>query len=78
MMLFLIDGGMDVNLFSIPADFDKNTLPKIALLNETYASKARIHEVYGQISVGNHFGSGRANDLLPKVSACLLYTSRCV
>ena len=53
-----------MNLFSIPADFNKNTLPKIALLNETYTPKARIHEVYGQISINNHFGTGRANDII--------------
>jgi len=47
-------------------------LEKIALLNDTYALKARIHEVYGQLSIDNIFGSGRANDLLPKVDRARL------
>jgi len=72
MTRLLINGVKVMNLFSIPADFNKNTLPKIALLNETYTPKARIHEVYGQISINNHFGTGRANDLLPKVDRARL------
>lgn len=57
-----------LNYFSIPADFKLETVDKIAQLNNKHKNKAKIKEVYGQITVGNLVGSGRANDLLPQVN----------
>ncbi len=61
-----------MHFFSIPADFRVESIDQISRLNEKYADKAKIKEVYGQITIGNLAGSGRANDLLPQVDFSLL------
>lgn len=52
--------------FNVPADFKNETIEQYAKLNNEY-DDSRVHETYGQITVGNCIGSGRAYDLLPKV-----------
>jgi len=61
-----------INNFSIPADFKPKKIEEVAQLNEKYKGKAKINEIYGQITVGNLVGSGRANDLLPQVDFPML------
>lgn len=61
-----------INYFSIPADFQLEKIEEITQLNKKYREQAKIKEVYGQITVGNLVGSGRANDLLPRVDFPLL------
>lgn len=52
--------------YSIPADFNLETINRIEILNSQYEN-SKITETYGQISVDNIYGSGRANDLIPQV-----------
>ncbi len=53
-----------MNYFSIPTDFQIETIDRYAALNQKYEDK--IMEVYGQInSEENEFGSGRPSDQLP-------------
>ena len=61
-----------MHFFSIPADFRVESIDQISRLNEKYADKAKIKEVYGQITIGNLAGSGRANVLLQQVDFSLL------
>ena len=56
----------------MPADFSADTLKVYKELNDFYKSSSKIYETYGQITVGNSYGSGRANDLLPAVDDNLL------
>ena len=53
-----------MNYFSISADFIKDSIYKISQLNRKYTDSC-IYETYGQMTIGNLIGSGRANDLLP-------------
>lgn len=57
--------------FSMPADFKIDTLDQYAELNQKYKD-SQIFETYGQITINNHIGSGRAYDLLPKVDLEML------
>ena len=52
--------------FSMPADFNKETIDKYHQLNCRYED-ARVKETYGNITMGNMFGSGRSVELLPEV-----------
>ena len=61
-----------MNYFNMPADFSADTLKVYKELNDFYKSSSKIYETYGQITVGNSYGSGRANDLLPAVDDNLL------
>ena len=56
--------------YSIPADFNLETINRIEILNSQYEN-SKITETYGQISVDNIYGSGRANDLIPQVDRLL-------
>lgn len=57
--------------FSIPADFKVSTLHHIKEINSKYKN-AIIYETYGQLSVENIIGSGRASDLIPNIDiGCL-------
>ena len=56
----------------MPADFSVETLKLYKELNDFYKESSKIYETYGQISIGNMYGSGRANDLLPSVDDNLL------
>jgi len=51
--------------FSVPADFKKETIDRYAQLNEKYPD-SRVLETFGNITVGNSWGSGRTINLLPK------------
>ena len=57
--------------FSIPADFKVSTLHYIKEINSKYKN-AIIYETYGQLSVENIIGSGRASDLIPNIDICCL------
>lgn len=60
-----------VKYFNIPADFKNATIDKYADLNDKYTD-SQVIETYGQITLGNRIGSGRAYDLLPQIDlACL-------
>jgi len=52
--------------FNIPADFKTETIDRYDELNQQY-SDSRVVETYGQITLGNRIGSGRAYDLIPKI-----------
>ncbi len=52
--------------FNVPADFKEETIDRYAALNKKYRD-SKVTETYGQITVGNSMGSGRAYDLIPKV-----------
>ncbi|MGD2087719.1 MAG: U32 family peptidase [Candidatus Aminicenantes bacterium] len=52
--------------FSMPADFNKETIDKYQKLNRLY-DDSRVIETYGNITVGNIFGSGRSVELLPAI-----------
>lgn len=53
--------------YSVPADFKSRTLHQIDEINQ-HSPTAKIYETYGQVTVGNIIGSGRANDLLPSIN----------
>ncbi|MGE5632750.1 MAG: U32 family peptidase [Caulobacteraceae bacterium] len=57
--------------FNVPADFKKETIDKYYELNNTYKD-SKVYETYGQITIGNLIGSGRAYDLIPKVDMAQL------
>jgi collagenase-like PrtC family protease len=52
--------------FSMPADFKRETVESYDRLNNTYDG-SRVSEVYGNITLGNLFESGRSVDMLPPV-----------
>ncbi|WP_167957205.1 U32 family peptidase [Anaerosporobacter faecicola] len=52
--------------YNVPADFKSETLERYCELSNTYPEN-KVMETYGQITVGNIVGSGRAGDLLPEV-----------
>ncbi|MFA8435572.1 MAG: U32 family peptidase [Marinifilaceae bacterium] len=56
--------------FSIPADYNKRTIDRLNELNTKYSS-SQIIETYGNITIGNIFGSGRSYCQLPNLD---LYT----
>lgn len=58
-------------LFSVPADFKNDTVNDYKRLNRQY-SDAKVYETYGEITIDNKFGSGRAADLLPIIDIHLL------
>ena len=61
-------GGSTMKYFCMPADFKKETIDAYDRLNETYESKdSRIVETYGNVTVGDNFGSGRVLKQLPEV-----------
>ncbi len=62
---------MEMIEYSVPADFTNETILRYDDLNHSY-SNCRVTETYGQISMGQPIGSGRANDLLPEVDDSLL------
>lgn len=53
--------------FSVPADFKNETIDKYYLLNNNYGDST-VMETYGNITVGNAFGSGRTADTLSEVN----------
>lgn len=55
-----------MKFFSVPADFKISTLDQYEQLNSFYED-SKVIETYGQVTVGNVWGSGRAGDLIPKV-----------
>jgi collagenase-like PrtC family protease len=55
-----------MNHYSLPADFKKETIDKYYQLNQKYEG-SKVSETYGNITVGNFFGSGRSADLLPEI-----------
>ena len=55
-----------IKYFNVPADFNNTTIDKYADLNEKYTD-SQVIETYGQITIGNRIGSGRAYDLLPQI-----------
>lgn len=52
--------------YSVPADFKTETLERYCELGDKYPD-SKIKETYGQITIGNLLGSGRAGDLIPEV-----------
>lgn len=50
--------------YSVPSDFKTETLDAYDVLNQRNYN-GKITETYGQLTVDNKFGSGRANRLLP-------------
>jgi collagenase-like PrtC family protease len=55
-----------VKYFNVPADFKNETIDRYDGLNKSYKD-ARVAETYGQITIDNPIGSGRAYDLIPQV-----------
>ena len=55
-----------MELLNVPADFSNKTIERYAELNEKYEN-GKVYETYGQITIGNKIGSGRAYDLIPNV-----------
>ncbi len=55
-----------MNFYNIPADFKKETIDRYDELNKAYKD-SKVIETYGQITIGNPIGSGRAYDLIPKI-----------
>lgn len=53
--------------FNIPADFRNETIDRYDQLNSTYTD-SKVIETYGQITIGNIVGSGRAYDLIPEIN----------
>ncbi|MCU0287366.1 MAG: U32 family peptidase [Acidobacteria bacterium] len=64
---------MEMRYHNIPADFKKETIDKYAELNSRY-EYAKVKETYGQITIANPIGSGRAYDLIPQVDMSDLET----
>ena len=52
-------------VFNVPADFQTETLIELNNINQD-SSKFKVNEVYGQISMGNIYASGRMVGSLPK------------
>jgi len=57
--------------FNVPADFKNATIDKYDRLNNMYKD-SKVFEIYGQITVGNLYGSGRPCDMIPKVDMSTL------
>lgn len=57
--------------FSVPADFKTATIDRFVELHQKYPD-ARVLETYGQVTIGNVFGSGRSADCLPTVDITTL------
>ena len=55
-----------IKYFNVPADFRSETIDKYEELNEKY-TESKVIETYGQFTIDNYIGSGRAYDLLPQV-----------
>jgi hypothetical protein len=67
---------MKMRYHNIPADFKNETIDKYAQLNKIY-KHAQVRETYGQITIDNPIGSGRAYDLIPQVDmAEMIYMTR--
>lgn len=60
-----------MKFFSLPADFKKETIDQYHKLNMQYRD-SKVVETYGQITIGNTIGSGRASDLIPKIDMSML------
>ncbi len=52
--------------FNVASDFKTDTINQYDGLNQKYED-SKILETFGQISIGNEFGSGRPGDMVPKV-----------
>lgn len=52
--------------YSLPADFKTETLDCYLSLNEKYQD-SKVQETYGNITLGNIYGSGRSADTLPEL-----------
>jgi collagenase-like PrtC family protease len=52
--------------FSVPADFKKETIDAYERLNNTY-NDSKLVETYGNITMGNFFGSGRLAKQMRKI-----------
>lgn len=52
--------------YVVPSDFKNETIDRYHKLNSLY-KESKVIETYGQITIGNILGSGRAGDLIPKV-----------
>lgn len=50
--------------YSLPSDFKKETIDKYMRLNENY-QESKVQETYGNVTLGNIYGSGRSADTLP-------------
>jgi hypothetical protein len=48
----------------MPTDFKKETIDAYDKLNQSYEN-AKIFEIYGNMTIGNQIGSGRAFNQLP-------------
>ncbi len=55
-----------ISYYNVPADFKIETIDEYDRLNKQYEN-AKVRETYGQITIGNVIGSGRAYDLIPQV-----------
>lgn len=62
----MVERGVFMKYFSLPADFKHETINKYDELNQMY-EHSKVTETYGQITVGNDFCSGRADGSLPEV-----------
>lgn len=52
--------------YSVPSDFKLETIDKYVELNEKYTD-SKVQETYGNITLGNIYGSGRSADTLPEL-----------
>jgi collagenase-like PrtC family protease len=57
--------------FNVPADFKNETIDRYDQLNNAY-NDSKVIETYGQITIDNPIGSGRAYDLIPQVDMATL------
>lgn len=55
-----------MNYFSVPSDYNYNTIDELAKLNQKYSSAA-VSETYGQVSIGSLLHSGRVVSSLVKI-----------
>lgn len=55
-----------IKYFNVPADFKNDTIDQYAKMNEQFTD-SQVIETYGQVTIDNCIGSGRAYDLLPRI-----------
>ena len=55
-----------MKLFTVPADFRTSTIDRLAELNARH-EEAAVSEIYGSITRGGVFGSGRVSSELPDI-----------
>ena len=57
---------INMKYFTVPAAYSFESVLQLHKLNQEF-TEAKVQETYGQITIENHIGSGRAHDLIPQV-----------